>query len=740
MSTPRLTDVENYGKGNCGFYAFANGLIPVLQRDIQTDNLERISKLEVAIARVSEKHPEFKWENARAEILAYSPPSSRKEQKKQNPLLDKFNCVLREMLVAEKIKLIEDSLQKDDQIDQENRLHMTSASVLISDIQRELSAEVTRDKFNLVSQCIQILKNLKIFEWDNFEAEIKQFNPNKIIEKDRILTKFYHLLRQAEDTKACKDIYSHLMRVVYDSASGLLINPMYQIFLPKILPSIARLKSNETMVEAVGMLDYYLGATNSDAAIHDAELMRDKDIKKLIQDTAAFIKLEENVEVQRAKLAAQTKSLATEQKPQAVMTPREEKIQFKKLDQRKEDALSGKEKNELSDLRKIRKSDLADSQKARIQALLQQKEDALNQLEKNQFQQLQQNAFMADERRYRRLKTYLIQASDENEEVKNDTLAHSSVIHKTISQMLVNGTWAITGDLGVLAHFFDVSLVVLEDDNNQARQQGDLRPSIYVRNYDNGHWVTVFNTEDQNQATLNLSKNNRLTPIAAKVLARDDETSQLLCKTIKTLKDNEISYPTDFFMNDKKEDQQENKEDSVNLTLCRAINNLGNLKLLTQEWSFPMLAGDPDLAKEIASLTKNELHKLNTLLDVAFDMGIEFKKTVEWFLKDPIGMEKHIQITCLRKSSEDIKLRAGKFEGLKLWGFGSNEKRQAISKVIEHLEGSRPLFTNIDIDVIKDGDLSKLLASLQIYMQFGDALRPEDMPRARSLSLSQGEK
>jgi len=104
----RLIEVNSHGAGNCGFYAFANGLIPILQRDIITGNNTRWDKLTQFISELSKKNPAYAWETIKRDVsdfFSYSPAE-------KNSILDKFNFLLRQILVSEEIGSIFDALKK----------------------------------------------------------------------------------------------------------------------------------------------------------------------------------------------------------------------------------------------------------------------------------------------------------------------------------------------------------------------------------------------------------------------------------------------------------------------------------------------------------------------------------------------------------------------------------------------------------------------------------------------------
>jgi hypothetical protein len=215
MSTPRLQNVDVPGDGNCGFYAFATGLIPILQRDIATGNQERLDKLENAIRHLSENDNTFAWDSFQNDIAEYCPPAEREKQIISHRTLDKFNRVLREILVTEQIESITEALKADSEADQENLYLMIMVNELIPLVQKELN-EGNRQLFGNLHDCMLALcrKNPKdpTLFWDQFKRDIQEYKPGDLEKKQQIYNRFYRLLTGIKGTESQKFVYDELVK------------------------------------------------------------------------------------------------------------------------------------------------------------------------------------------------------------------------------------------------------------------------------------------------------------------------------------------------------------------------------------------------------------------------------------------------------------------------------------------------------------------------------------------------
>lgn len=113
QSAKKVIDIDNPGRGNCGFYAFANGLIPILQREIISGKKTRINKIVNFIEDI-----DFGWPTFESDIAAIKDFKSEIYK----VALEKFNLLLRIILVSSQRRFIEEGLKNDARLDNESRV------------------------------------------------------------------------------------------------------------------------------------------------------------------------------------------------------------------------------------------------------------------------------------------------------------------------------------------------------------------------------------------------------------------------------------------------------------------------------------------------------------------------------------------------------------------------------------------------------------------------------------------
>ncbi|MEO8402405.1 MAG: hypothetical protein ABI597_11550 [Gammaproteobacteria bacterium] len=673
QSSKKIINIDNPGKGNCGFYAFANGLIPILQREIILGEKPRINKIVKFIAENN-----FDWPTFEMDIAAIKDFKGAIHK----IALEKFNHLLRMILVSSQRKCILDGLQKDVGLEKENKDKIDKTR-----IEQHDAIEKAKDLLASAKQkLIATKESLRVLEEPDQENTVRDDLEGQV----------------KIDQLAVDDAYRNYFKVMS--------------LIPSRELSFRGVSADSLMADAFGVFEYYLVGTGKH--ILNTDVARNKDLTSVIKATVEEVKL-----LSKGNNSQKPIRQLPKQKNSPTFTI-EQMYNHLKIRLLYDDA-APKIKDEL------------DNESAEIKV-----DDSPDQVEKTKANEVIANDPPIEEKIVDVVKStalefnpaspigrFILDKLEDGKLATQQDLSYLAVFFDIrldvfFTRLILKQPDPSKDGLPVVNA---KKVYVLFDGAAQEKPSYSLDdcPVINIRNIGNRHWVTCFLSHDPNWVTLLLLQQDMVNKKLIAALSVDTIQSRALAKALYILMKNNVDlrHDDDLLLmkkascldDDEKvagnEEQKKNNKPSFMQAgdLPEAIKRLSWFGLVNQE-NYDKLTSDPIFAKRIAEMPE----KLFKAIFLYFHQN-----SADLIHIDPID------VFLLQKNDEWLLPRL-KFEAYIgncrrlptsfLARYSSSEKIAVATQLIGRYLYRDPsvVFTERDIKILQTSDLFKLVTELKL--------------------------